>query len=465
MARRPGLANALKDFTAQLTRSASGLVTAWTRWGGTGVTSRVRLLLPGSRFDYEREAGDFWNNSVLALTVKWVGDNWPKPKLQQCRMDRQGRPVPLPRAAMLDLLSRPNPYYTGRTLRKAIGLSLICDGNAFVYKRRARSGLPVQLWWVPHWACMPCWPADGSTFITHYQIRIDTTTWNVPVEDIIHYRDGIDPRNDRLGLAAVKAQLREICTINEESGYTASLMRNAGVPGLVVVPKSESARIDRPDAERIKQQLREDFASEGRGDAMVFSGAVDVKPMGFSPEQLKLDRLPARAEARILAASGLSPMVLGLPDPNKTYSNLSEAETDAWRSCLVPLQDLDVETLRWQLLPDFDDPMRHTLVYDYEQIEALQENRKIKSDRVQGEFKAGLITKNEGRESLGYEPHPDGDVFYPGTGNDPEPEPMADPMANPGRPAGDLMDPDANDEETGDKGLNGRAIKRALPWY
>lgn len=408
----------LKSFVA----GAQALVTGvWTRWGGTGVGSRIRLLMSGSRLDYEREAGRLWLNSVVAIGIKWIGDNFPKPRVQVSRIRRDGKYEPQGRHPLTDLLNRPNRHYTFRTLAKATGLSLATDGNAYWLKVRSRSKAVVELWWVPHWACAPCWPGDGSTYISHYEIRIDAETYRVAPSEIVHFRDGIDPDNDRLGLAALKAQVREVCTLNEESGHTASLLRNSAVPGLMVVPQDDHLRPTPKDAEQIKERVRDGFTGESRGDTIVLGGKYKVVPVGFSPEQLRLDKLPARAEARVLAALGLSPMVVGLPDPNKTYSNLQEAETDAWRSCLVPLQDLVAEAVRWQLLVDFADPLTYTVEFDYAHVEALQENLKSKHDRVREDWTAGLVSHAEACELLGYEIDAEGDRYFPGT----EAEPLA----------------------------------------
>ena len=104
----------------------------WQRTGGQGWT-RYRLLLPGSRFDYEREAGDFWSNPVVGLCVDWLGNRFPRPRFHVSRVRRSGDYEPLGRHPLADLWNRPNPYYTRRTMEKAVGLSLKVDGNAYIH--------------------------------------------------------------------------------------------------------------------------------------------------------------------------------------------------------------------------------------------------------------------------------------------------------------------------------------------
>ena len=149
--------------------------------------------------------------------------------------------MPLPSHPMLDLWQQPNPYYNRRTMEKAVGLSLVCDGNAYVQKVRDQAGKVKELWCIPHDRVTPIWPDDGSEFISGYMVRVDTTNYPLTKEDVLHIRDGVDPRNERLGLSTLKAQLREVCTVNEESGYTASLLHNSAVPGLVVTPDNPAS--------------------------------------------------------------------------------------------------------------------------------------------------------------------------------------------------------------------------------
>lgn len=386
----------------------------FSRWGGQGY-SYTRLMLPGSRVDYQTQAGDLWSNSLIALGIKWLGDRFPRPMLQIASINRRGDYVPLPSHPMIDLWQIPNPFYNRRTLEKAIGLSLICDGNAYVQKVRDEAGRIRELWWIPHNRINPAWPSDSSTFISEYVVTVDNGQYHLARTDVLHIRDGIDPRNERLGLSPIKAQLREVCTVNEESGYTASLLHNSAVPGLVITPDDPALRPNADDAQRIKERIREAFTGDFRGDTAVLAGKYKIQTLGFSPEQLRLDRLPAAAISRLASAMGVAPMSMGLPDAGKTYSNLAEANRTSW-STVVAIQELVAEALRYQLLPEFgNDPTRFTVEYDYSQIQELQEALDSLHARTREDWKAGILQLNEARELLGFDPDPGGDRWFPGT--------------------------------------------------
>lgn len=423
--------------------AAAALVAGlWPRFGGRG-WGRPRFLLPGSRFDYQREAGALWLNSTVALALAWLGDRFSRPLLCLSRIEpASGEYRPIGSNPVVDLWVRPNPHYGREVLDRAIGLSLTVDGNAYLYKVRDGRGQVAELWWIRHDRIAPMWPEDGSAFIAGYRYRVEGREWILPVEDVVHIRRGLDPDNERCGLAPLLAQLREVCTDNEASGYTACLLRNSAVPGLVVIPDAEKLRPNAEDAERIKERFADNFGGEGRGSTVVLGGKYAVEPVGFSPEQLRLDRLPLLAQAKITAAVGVAMMSLGLPDPNKTYSNLAEANRYSWGT-IVAVQNLVADALRWQLLPEFGyDPLRYVIEFDYSHIIELQEDLKSKSDRVCQEYEKGIRRRGEAREELGLESGPEDDVYFvePGGGDGPgsAPEPADALSSGPGPGPADL---------------------------
>lgn len=409
----------LYDAYGALTRVFGGL---WSRYGGWG-WSKIRLFLPSSRFDWEREAADTWMNSVVALCLAWLGDRFPRPLVKVSKVTRKGDYQPVGRHAVTDLWQKPNRFYSRRTLEKAVGLSLKVDGNAYIYKVRDNGGKVRELWWVPHFRILPTWPSDGSKYIDGYRVWLDTAIYHLPVEDIIHIRDGIDPRNERLGLAALRACLREVCTVNFESGFTAALMKNSGVPGYAIVPDGENVRPGAGAATEIKEKFVENFGGDRTGEPIVMAGRYKLVELGFSPEKLALDKLPQNAISRIAAAIGVAPMSVGLPDPGKTYSNLAEANRTSWGT-VVAIQELVGEALRWQLLPEpiatdagltspGCNPHEYVIEYDYSNIQELQESLDAIATRVRENFKADVIRRNEAREELGYEPDPiAGDLYF-----------------------------------------------------
>ncbi|MCW3058349.1 MAG: Phage portal protein, partial [Capsulimonas sp.] len=113
------------------------------RYGGRSI---FYGLLPGSKVDYQRQAGSLWRNSIVAASINWIGRNLPQapPCVYQIKAD--GTETIVPKHPLTKLLMRPNPYYSGRVLRIATFLSLIVNGNAYWYIIRGMNGKPKELW-------------------------------------------------------------------------------------------------------------------------------------------------------------------------------------------------------------------------------------------------------------------------------------------------------------------------------
>ena len=389
-------------------------------YGDPWTWSRLGGLLPGSKLDYAREAGDLWRNSVVAIALGWIADNFSDARLIVSKRATGAHEADEPIAdhALSKLLNRPNPFYSARALWAATVLSLKIDGNAFWIKARGMGGYgpPLQVWWTPPWTVFPQWPTGPTTtFIDHYKYVVDGRVYRLDPKDVVHFRDGIDPYNLRLGLGRLKGVLRAICSVNEADGYTASILRNMGIPGILFSPDPSDQLSTFDDAgvlallERFKQQV----GGENRGQPFGVTTPIRATKLGLSPQELALDTITELPIAQVCAALRIAPMVLGLPDPGRTYSNLQEAREAAWLDCLVPLQNLLVEDgLQTQLLPDLGDPEAEICGWDRTKVLALQGDSQVKTQAAVSLFTADLLPQNRALEVAGLAPVDGGDERY-----------------------------------------------------
>lgn len=384
--------------------------------GGTG-WGPLRWFAPGSVYDYERNAGDLWRNAAIAACLRVLKDNFPQPELQVVIHHDDGAAEVVPNHPIVELFNRPNPGYDRYNLWAAFVTSAVVDGNAYLLKIRGASRKPVELWWVPPWELFPCWPQDGSEWISHYEYHVEARRYVVPVKDVIHFRyGGLDPRNPRYGMSPLKAAAaRSVCSLNEVDGYTAALLRNFGVPGVVIAPKSEHGSIQSGDAEVLTRQWRQRTSGEHRGDPFVSSAPIDVKPLSFSPEQLSLKSLPDRLEDQICALTGVNPMVAGLTSgaAHKTYNNMQEARRAVYEDTIIPMQAAVAECLEYCLLsdPGMGRPEIERIRFSYAGIQSLSEDQDRLAARAGLLFGGGLITRGQALEMIGVEPTPEDDVY------------------------------------------------------
>lgn len=382
----------------------------YPRYGGSGWPFST-VVIPGARYDYEANAGQLYSNSVVAIAIKWLGDRFPRACMRVNKVLADGKYKPIANHPVQLLWKRPNPFYTRRAMEKAIGLSLITDGNAYVQKVRNGAGKVAELWWVPSSMVYPYWENDD--FITGYSVIVPgRAKKDIDRSEIIHIRDGMDPLNPRKGLSALNAQLREVSAINEEGSYTPSILRNSGIPGLVIVPKDPNMRVKKEDADTIKERVADATRGEKRGSTVVLQGMYDVTSIGFSPEQLALDKIMQLPMAKVAGACGVALMSMGLPDPGKTYSNLDAANKYSWGT-VCAIQEMIGDAIGHDLLPEFGfDPLQYAIDYDYDDVQELQEEAAALWDRVAKGWEKSIITQNEARDLIGMDKDPEGDRYY-----------------------------------------------------
>jgi hypothetical protein len=210
-----------------------------------GPTNNTRwlFLTPGQR-KYWRKVGDGSASSAVMAPLLWIGKNFPEAPpalwLKETDSGEEERVIgegyfggdhPL-----IELLERPTPYYSGAILWMATLMDWHLSGNSYWLKIRDTGGRPTELWWTPSGLIRP--NGDEKTFIKNYlynppskgePIEIDT-------DDVVHFRYGMDPDDPRKGKSPLSSLLQEIFTDQEASDFTAALLDNMGVPGLIISP-------------------------------------------------------------------------------------------------------------------------------------------------------------------------------------------------------------------------------------
>lgn len=408
------------------------VATALTRpvpFSGRGGFSSFFNWLPGAQYDYEREAGVLWKNSIVLACLKWIETNFPEAPLvvykkgfgagQESLEAVDGHP-------MAELIRRPNPFY-GPDLLWAGTLLDLAFGDAYWLKVRCATGEPVQLWWIPRGLLAPAWPEDGSQFISHYVYSINGKKIPVPTSEIVHFRDGVDPDNYRQGLGRLGSVLREVCTDNEAATLSAALSRNMGVPGVVISPESlpgaggpQSVSLNPGARQEMEERWAEKFTGEGRGRPFISTLPLKVQPLGFSPADLAMDVMRRIPEERISAVLGVPAIVAGLGAglARSTFANYKEAREAAYENGIIPRQRLIALQLDVQLLPDFapfvkGSTQAHWTGFDLSNVRALQDDQDALFKRLTVAYQGGWILRSEARKKAGYTAGAEDDIYCP----------------------------------------------------
>jgi HK97 family phage portal protein len=376
----------------------------------------VRVFgLPRSRYDFLGDVGDGTRSSTVMAPLLWIARTFPEapPALWQTTED--GLEEQILDHDMLRLLRRPNRHYSGRILWMATIVDWNVDGNAYWLKLRDRAGRVSELWWAPSWMIEP--KGNEDELVTHYEYKPGSLD-PVPlgVDEVVHFRFGLDPDDQRRGYSPLKSVLREVFTDDEAANFTAALLRNMGVPGLIVSPDQKGGTIEQDEAEYTKGYLKAKFAGDNRGEALVMSGPTKVEIFGFSPEQLLLKDVRRIPEERVSAVTGVPAIVAGLGAglDRSTFTNYVEARQAAYEQAIIPTQTLLAEEVWFQLLPDFEaeqDIWLWRVGFDLSKVRVLQEDRLNLTKRLDVAVRGGWGQVAEARRVAGL-PVTDADRIY-----------------------------------------------------
>jgi HK97 family phage portal protein len=384
----PEVKNALYAFTTE-------------NYDSTYVGPVLSAAMGGPRLD--------WNSAVYAC-IKAICDSFQEAPLRVFRIARDGSEEFENGHPLMALLDDPHPALSQPEVNWWLEYAKQVHGNAYLRKIRSSAGLVVELWPI---SPTKLWPvttgedAKAGVFISHYRMDLgDGKFEDVPVDDILHFRMGVDDRDHRLGLSPLRHLTREVSSDEEATKFSDALLKNYAVPGLAVtIPPGPSPTQEQ--VEQIRARLRAEYGGEGRGQIAVVANGATLQPIGFSPQQLDLKAAHEFPESRIAAVFGTPAMVVGLGIglQRSTFSNYKEAREALFEQTIVPLWRADAQTFRKQLLvPDFAGTPDVRLKYDLNEVRALQEDQNQIYARLTEAVKAKWLKRNEARAEVGFDP-------------------------------------------------------------
>ncbi len=372
------------------------------------------LYMPRTRFNYASQVNGY-QSSIIMACVGWIQRTYPEAPVTVQKRGTDEEWVSVPDSPVVGLLDNPNPYYDGLLLQSAFIADLVVSGNAYLLKVRSGAGRPVQLWWTPSTLIEPKWPSNGSEFLSHYDYTPGGSTVKLDPKDVVHFRLGIDPDNLRKGRSPLQALMREVFTDDEAANMTATLLRNMGVPGLLISPDKDSS-VSPQDADAVKAYVKERTTGDRRGEPLIIGAPTHVEQFGFNPQQMDMKSLRRIPEERISACLGIPAVVAGLGAglDRSTYSNMAEAREMAYESGIIPLQRIVASQTKHQLLSEYVDDaelVNWRIAYDLSEIRVLQEDEDKLSTRTIAQVNGGVCKVVDAQRILGL-PEDDTQDFY-----------------------------------------------------
>ena len=371
-------------------------------------------------FDHKKlaELGDGTGNSAVIACLNVLATSFAEPGLLVATRNSEGDYTPDMNHPMARLFRKPNPYMTQQLLANYIVTSLNANGDAFIYKNRNQRGQVVEL--VPLMPHLVEAKGNENELITHFDYQPQggiqgEDSVKIEKKDMIHLRQNVDPNNMRRGLAPLRGVLREIAGDEAAGQYTAALLHNMAVPGVILSPRDDQmGGPTREEAEAIAEMYKQKFGGKNRGAPMVLSGAMNVEIVSFSPDQMKLAELRRIPEERVSAVLGVPAILAGLGAglDSATYSNTKELREFFTESKLVPMWNMVAQDLTHQLLrPEFDSSDNEYAEFDITNVRALADDKDNLYKRMNTAVQGGWVTIGEARKVVGLEADNRHDVY------------------------------------------------------
>lgn len=325
------------------------------------------------------------------------------------------------------LLAFPNETMVGAHLWGYTVVACDAEGDAYWYKERTEAGRIVELYPLlpsavtPGTATSPLSLAtdDPNRLITHYEYRSAGKDVRIEVPDIVHLRTKLDPKDHRRGFAPLKTALREVMTDEEANLFTASLVKNTGMPGVILTPESEGdLGPTEPEADAMVDIWKAKTGGSRRGEPFIPLRRMKVQTVAFTPEQMEFSKLARIPEERISAVLGVPAVLAGLGAglERSTYSNVDGLREYFTESTLSPLWRLfGAQVTRQLLLPDFESPgSKRWTAFDLSEVRALQEDENDLWKRNGQAVRDGYATVADARRAVGLEVDDSHNVFLRG---------------------------------------------------
>jgi HK97 family phage portal protein len=376
------------------------------------------LVYTANTIPYSQDYGGDGNSAVFACLRALAYASIEAP-LRVYKLDPKQEREPVFASPVLDLLEVPHPELDLNEIRWWSAWARHIDGNAYVLKVRSgnsTTGLPVELWPISPTRMRPHTERGSNNFIDWYELdRYNGgPPQEIPVENVMHFKLGVDPYDTRKGIAPLKRLVREIASDGEATKFADALLRNFGIPGLVAKLPAETQLAPRQIEELVSSMERK-FGGESRGKFSVLTGGADMAQFGFSPDQMNLKVLHDVPETRIAAVMGVDPLVARLGvglEQTSNYASARQVRENFTELTIVPLWIMDEAKWNRKLKADFTSDRSTIIAHDLSEVRSLQEDENEKYKRVISAVQAGVFSREMALRELGFDVLAEDDTLW-----------------------------------------------------
>ena len=239
-------------------------------------------------------------------------------------------------------------------------------------------------------------PSSGSKIALSEQEVLWFNSWN--------------PENEYKGTSVCKPGEKTLDTNNAARNYNKAILDNGGSVGMVFT--TDNPDFGREQALQAQESFDDKYKGSGKAGKTFFAwGGIKPFKVGLAPAEMGFEQLINLTAREVGVITHVPPQLLG-DTSVQTYANYGEAREGLYTEAVLPIL-VDLCNVESQFLSmRFGDEI--VLSVDIDSITALSGQREKSKDSVRKDFQAGLITKTEARQEIGWSAEDDGGEYYSG---------------------------------------------------
>ena len=277
------------------------------------------------------------------------------------------------------LNKEPNPFQDISTFRRNLITDFLLDGNIFIYFDG------VHMYHLP--ANKITVHASDTTYVERYTFQ---EVIDYKPSEIIHIKDNSFYSIYR-GVSRLRPALRTMVLMRSMRDFQDNFFKNGAVPGLVL--KSPNTL-----SEKIKERMIQSWSARYRPDAggrrpLILDGGIEIdKVSNINFKELDFQTAIAENEKIILKALGVPPIMLD----SGNNANIRPNMRMYYLETILPI----IRKMNFAMERFFG----FALSEDITNIPALQPELRDQSQYYSALVNTGIISPNEARDALGFEP-------------------------------------------------------------
>jgi HK97 family phage portal protein len=305
--------------------------------------------------------------------------------------------VSSPLEALLNI--RPNPEMTGFQFRAfSVQQMLLWGASYSMIVRRGRNGQPIALWPLPASQMTRKRTDAGSVY---YERMVNGQITVIPGEEVL-YVPYIITNAEGDGLSVIQAHAEAIGANQAAEKHSALWFKNgARMSGLLQTPNKLTDEAYR----RLRESWAETYGGvEAAHKPAILEQGLTFSPMSLKPQDSQLLETRVYNDEQVAMLFGVPPSMIGLTAKSTSWGTGIAEQVLGWQKFTVgPLGTQYEQRAHLQLSGEAEIELRH----DYSEL--LKMDFKSLVDALKNAVQGGILTPNEARAAVEYDPKPGAD--------------------------------------------------------